>query len=455
MSHEVIFDKLYPKDDRSLKSFDLTDSLISGLCSNSSRPNESERNETSNDELKVDKYNDDQIKSDNLDDQSYDIEPIKPKVNNDKMELTDDEFESIDDNFTTKNHKLISKPKEITVSDKNSTKKSSSYRSRSSDKSHQVHIPNILPARADPFVYDRKTKTIRYNFERCISADSALILGGNNHRTTLDAAKSNLIVGQDNTSELHGSFIVGEHNKIKGKSHHKNNTIIGDNNELHNTTNSSIIGCSGVKLKNCRDTIALGITATDDDEFPEDLNQTLLVRNLHVAGSMSASNIKQNSVYVKGDKQRDVFYQITRGDGIDIVYANPTDGTIWIQLGVPRNVGFEANRTIVIKDVTLEAGNGQTSHNINIIVPPTEVGAPQTRIEYYNGKLLAVSTQGGVETGYVLNTAGGSVTYRYAASFISGQPSTWVIQSQFLGNMRTTQFRETDVETRSKLIKKY
>ena len=492
MSHEVIYDKLYPKGDRSPQSFDLTDSIISGLYSNSSQlevpdkseiknnkfvestDNKSESTKSTDNNLRYQQNNleltksqstdseltksqstdneSESTKSKSIDNESESMKSsstdYKSEPTNNKLDLTDGEFDSIDSKFKPVNNK--SKSVNNKFDSPTSVKKSSSC--RSSDKSQRFRIANILPSRADPFVYDRKTKIIRYNFERCVYSDSSLVLGGNNNKLILDPSKSTLIVGQNNLSELNGSFITGENNKIKGKHSNKNNTIIGDNNELQNSTNSTIISCSGVKLKNCKETIALGIKATKDDVFPENLEQTLLVRNLHVAGNLSASSIRQNSVYVKGDQQKDVYYQITRGDGIDVVYVNPIDGPIWIQLGTSKDLGFEANRVIVIKDVTIEFG--QTSaNNVNIIVPPTEFGAPQIRIEYYDGKLLALSSDPLI--GYVLNTAGGSVTYRYVNSFMPGQSNSWVIQNQFLGNSRVIPFPSTSEETRSKLIKKY
>jgi hypothetical protein len=300
-------------------------------------------------------------------------------------------------------------------------KKKSVHKVRSSGKPERFHTINILPSRAEPFVYDRETKIIRYNFERCVSTNSRVVFGGNKGHFTFDPSNQTLTIGL--------------------------------NNELNNCVNSSTINCSGVKLKNCKETVAIGIKTTEgDDEFLEDLDQTVLVRNLHVAGKLSASVIKQNSVYVVSEDNGDKYHQITRGDGIDIIYANPVNGTIWIQLGIPTDTGFEANRTIIVKDVSLETGN-TSSYNVNIVVPPTQVGAPQTRIEYYDGNTLNISSD--KLTGYVLKTAGGSVTYRYVESFMPGQASTWIIQNQFLGNIRTHPFRETDIETRSKLIKKY
>lgn len=444
MSNEVIFDKSYLNEDKSMKSFDLTDSIISGISSNSSRQedsdksistsnkseltesnftnNESESIEssfTNNESLSFDDKSE-LIDSKNLNDKSESISisfDDKTESISNNSKLSSDEIETNNSNFTTDSKSFNDNTK---TPNKKSVKKSFSYRSRSTDKSNRFHSTNILPSRADPFVYDRKNKVIRYNFERCVSTESVVVFGGND-----------------------GKFVFDPVNKT---------SISGVNNELHKAYNSSIINCSGVKLKNCKETVALGIKATPEDEFPENLSETLLVRNLYVAGNLSASNIKQNSVYVEGVKGRDVYHQIIKGDGVDVIYANPLDGIIWIQLGLPSDTSFESNRTIVVKDVTLETGESSI-YNINIIVPPANDGVPQTRIEYYNGKLLAVSSD--KLTGYILNTVGGSVTYRYVDSFMPGKNATWVIQNQFLGNIRTVSFPETSIDTRSKLIKKY
>lgn len=438
MSHEVIFDKSYFKEDKSMKSFDMTDSLISGICSNSSRPEESDKSSSTNNKSRsITNYESESTESNSTNEGKFQVSNNDTQSFNDKFSSlskksistnesqytdnfkqsnTNDSPSFSDESPSSDNFKLTNNK----ISNKKSVKKSSSYRSRSTDKSTRFHTANILPSRAEPFVYDRKTKTIRYNFERCVSTDSSVIFGGNK-----------------------GNFIFDPSNQT---------LTIGLNNELNNCSNSSAINCSGVKLKNCKETVALGIKATEDDEVLEDLNQTVLVRNLHVAGSLYATNIRQNSIYVVGNSTRDIYHQIVRGDGVDIIYVNSVDGIIWIQLGTSNNTEFEANRIITIKDVTLET-NQSTSYNVNIIVPPAQIGSLQTRIEYYNGKNLAVSSD--KLTGYVLNTAGGSVTYRYVEPFMPGQSATWIIQNQFLGNIRTNQFRETDSETRSKLIRKY
>lgn len=465
MSHEVIYDQSYLKKDGLLRSFDITDSVISGLCSNSSRIEDdktetsgekfsnnsvSRRTETSDEKsnkLKsfdvtdsaisglssnysitegdkkssnkfVSKETESTIKTDSSNDQldfsfrkSDKLESESRKSESDKIELTDEKSESSNVNLKSNNEPL--------KQNKVSNKKSQPL--KSGDRSKRLHMAKILSSRADPFNYDRESNIISYNFDRCVDADAIFMVGGKGGNFIFDPSNQTSVIG-------------GLHNKT------------------HNCSNSSIINCFGVKLKNCKETVALGIKATDDDEFPEDLDETLLVRNLYVAGSISAANIKQNSIYVSGNPIRDVYHQITRGDGVDVIYANPIDGIIWIQFGVPNDASFEANRTITIKDATLETGK-TSSNNINIVVPPAHNGLNQTRIEYYNGRSLAVSSD--KLTGYVINTAGGSVTYKYMEPFMPGQSATWVIQQQFLGNPRTCSFPSTTMETRAKIIKNY
>ena len=457
MSHEIIYDKSYLKGNDELKSFDLTDSIISGICSKSSRPEDSDQSctTTKSSTSKTSNCTSDSIITSEPSCTSN-SESSTSKTSNcisDSIITSEPSCTSDSESSTSKTSNCISdstsKTSNCTINSTSSTSKTSNCTSDSTSPTYNCisdstsstsktsktsksfkssgckpkhHTANILPVRADPFVYDRKDKIVRYNFERCVDSKAILVLGGNDGMMTFDPANGNIVTGK--------------------------------NNKLHNSTNSSVVGCSGVKLKNAQHTIALGIKATDGDEFPEDLKQTLLVRNIHVAGNLRATNIIQNSVYVAGNAQHDVYHQITKEDGVDIVYVNPIDGIIWIQLGTVNDSSFESDRTLVIKDVSLETGKTSTN-NVHIMVPKANNGVVQTKIEYYNENGNLVVSSDNKLGGYILNTAGGSVTYRYVDAFIPGGSATWMIQNQFLGNLRTNQFRETDSETRSRLIKKY
>jgi len=486
MSHEIIYDKSYFKGNKDLKSFDLTDSLISGICSKSSRPEDSDKScantsssvsSTSKTSTisstescpKSESSSTSSTKSStqsststiNQSGQSCTTEYLSydPCSNNESSTTSsttlcptsesttssntlcptsessttssNNSCPTSESSTTSSNNSCPTSESSTTSSNTSSTtlcptsessKSTSKSISKSSNHKPKHHTANILPARADPFVSDRKDKIIRYNFERCISSGAVLVLGGNDGMMTFDPANGNIVTGK--------------------------------NNKLHNSTNSSIIGSSGVKLKNAKHTIVLGVKATDGDEFPEDLDQTLLIRNLHVAGNLRATNIIQNSVYIEGNTQHDVYHQITKEDGVDIIYVNPINGIIWIQLGSQNDSSFESNRTLVIKDVSLQTGKTSTN-NVHIVVPKANNGVAQTKIEYYNEKGNLVVSSDNKLGGYILNTAGGSVTYRYVDAFIPGQSATWMIQNQFLGNLRSCPFPETTNEVRSKLIKKY
>lgn len=468
----------------SKKSFDLTDSLLSGLCSNSSRPDNN--NSTNIKSLNMISSSSKNTKSTIKNDES--LISTKSRNSSDinntsssgihgssyiKSDINDSSSSNINDvsndsDINNISSKIYSSNCDINNLSNDSDNSSNDFESNNISKSLPKKNRNVslsvLPARADPFVYDRKTNTIRYNFQRCISSGATVIFGGKDGNFTFNPMTSTLTSGSGNLTELHNSLNVGSNNKIKlevmknnnnnnnncNNNNHKNNAIIASvDSELINSTNSAIIGCSGVELKGCSETVALAIKATSEDQFPENLNETLLVRNIHVAGSLSASHIRQNSLYVSGNSQRDTYYQIKKGDGVDIIYANPIDGPIYIQLGVPKDMAFEANKVITIKDVTLEFADTSVNH-VSVFVPPTD-SIEQTRIEYYDGQLLKVSS--GRSAGYVINTHGGSVTYRYMTPFMPGQSPTWIIQNQFLGNRPLT-FQQADIQTRSKLMRK-
>jgi hypothetical protein len=438
MSHEIIYDKSYLKGNDELKSFDLTDSIISGICSKSSRPEDSDQSCTNTSKTSTTST----ISTTSSTKSSPSSEPSSTtsSTTNKSSSTSSTTLSSestlsnscIDNKSSTTSSTTLSNkscdcsssttPTSTCGSLSHNTSCSNKSISKTSKHKPKHHTASILPARADPFVYDRKDKIIRYNFGRCISSGAALILGGNDGTMTFDPANGNIVTGK--------------------------------NNKLHNSTNSSIIGSSGVKLKNAKNTIVLGVKATDGDEFPEDLDQTLLVRNIHIAGNLRATNIIQNSVYVAGNSQHDVYHQITKNDGVDIIYVNPIDGIIWVQLGTVKDTSFESDRTLVIKDVSLETGK-TSANNVHVVVSKANNGVPQTRIEYYNEKGNLVVSSDNKLGGYILNTAGGSVTYRYVVAFMPGQSATWMIQNQFIGNRRISPFPETDSETRSRLIKKY
>lgn len=346
----------------------------------------------------------------------------------------------------------------------------------SKDSSSMDNDRHILPCYDGPFTYDRKENVIRYNKERCVDHNAKVVFGnkawmcdpsngsscvGDNQITS----KNSYAVGQNNLCELNNSLISGCNNKIKLKvmgNHNKpdkhdkhdkdNNAIVaGCDNELVNTKNCAIIACSGLKLNGAENTAALGIIATPKDKFPENLKETLLVRNLLVAGDLLASNVVQNSLYINGTTSGST-QLISRGDGTDIVYVNPINGAVSVQLGTPKDQTFEDNRVITVKDTTLEFGT-TSSHNINVLVPGATGNATAVRIEHYVNGVLTVSNN----ASYVINTIGGAVTLRYAPALVPGALPTWVIMSKFDGNPRLLHshglsFVSADNVTRTKLL---
>jgi hypothetical protein len=481
MSHKINYDNGNMENDQSKRSFDLTDSLLTGLCSKSSRTGDVTASGKLGKAEKLEKSSmrDKPVSKKNMDKSSsneemMDASSISSTTEN-SSEITSEQISKRDSNdenssnsrnsgnSNSTNNKRTTKDDDScdisTTSDSTcSTISKTSTKTKSKNKSGESYSLTVLPNHADPFVYDRKTKTIRYNFDRCVSADAVVIFGGKDSNFTFDPKKSTFNVGSDHVSNSENSFINGYSNRIisdNGNCKNRNNAIIASSgSELSNSHNSALIGCSNVKLVGCSNTVAMGILATSDDQFPSNLKETVLFRNIHVAGSISVNNVQETDVYVAGDSQRDVFHQIMKGDGINIVYANPINGPVYIQLGIPKDMTFEANRTITIKDVTLEFATS-SAHNVYVIVPPApsppQPEFPQTRIEHYDNEVLKVSSD--TAAGYILNTSGGSVTYRYVAPLIPGALPTWVIQNQFIGNPRILPFPQADIPTRSKILR--
>jgi hypothetical protein len=136
-------------------------------------------------------------------------------------------------------------------------------------------------------------------------------------------------------------------------------------------------------------------------------------------------------------------YVVLPEDNVNIIYANPIGGTINIYLGTGTNNVFAANKTIQIKDTTLEFGSA-SAYNVNILVHDVSTipGAVPVRIEHYNSGLTA-----GTNAGYALNTSGGAVTFTFSKLPVPGNAPTWVINNQFIGNARVTSTGVTFIPT--------
>lgn len=400
-------------------------------------------------------------------------------------------------------------------------------------KQHNNKLPNrILPSTVDPFSYDGRT--IYYNVDRGVNYDTPVYFGTrkatgcdgedgyrashlvfNPKLATLAVGrdinnawsklpKYSLISGLGNSSDLDGSFVSGYSNKIIYDGDSKDTQPVmpsscsivgGSHNQITNTTNhgfpSSIIGCSNVQLKNCSNSVALGmnsspvplegykestitknlyaferISAGLPVQGESDMDSKLIVNgNGHVLGNfdvkenltaqsatvtklavenamiqnLTVTNYERRDLYLSGTGGTLLTHYISPLDPVDIVYINPHAGAVNIVLGTGTNNYFQANRTITFKDTSLEfAQNEQSPYSINILSPSTEAGAIPVRIEHYTpevqGQLpqLAVSA----DSSYNINTYGGAVTLTYLTQTIPGSSPTWVITNQFIGNKR-------------------
>jgi hypothetical protein len=142
---------------------------------------------------------------------------------------------------------------------------------------------------------------------------------------------------------------------------------------------------------------------------------------LVVDGDVYISGIiynKQNtSNNTKGETCHNT-YVIKASDNIDILYVNPSSNPIVVVFEVP----FPPNYKITIKDVSL---NHPTSYDVYIKI---EQSTNLVQLQHYNASGKLMNSYNGI---YVLDTAGGAVTYRYYKD-----QDTFVIENQFMGNDR-------------------
>lgn len=267
--------------------------------------------------------------------------------------------------------------------------------------------------------------------------------------------------------------------------------IVGGNqNSITNTSvcggSSAIIASSNIHIEDCEEAVFLGLRPTPDQQPFRGWKQAAVAQNLfglgrvhagpmfgtghtgdsvlevngntYVAGNMSAdgninaetatftsvmattgtfqniniTNIVQQAIYLTG-VSGGFNHTVSRGDGINVIYANPAPGNVNIIL---EDVEFEPNRVLFIKDTSLEYGAG-SSNSIYISVP---MGV---RIEIYGttggtgatGSFGIIAREAGT---YVVTSSGGSVTLRYMEPDIRviGSLPTWVIENQLVGNPR-------------------
>lgn len=322
-----------------------------------------------------------------------------------------------------------------------------------------------------------------------------------------------LITGFKNSSESDCSVVSGVNNRIKtSKIDNKsiaNAILASKDSTIIDSESSAIMGSDNVTINKSKNTVVLGVS--DKQEF-NDYENSAIVNDLYILGkqhfgpktkeplpdsvvssvngdqsingnlnvsghidadsitsgkivgisgsfqNLSVAHVQEDSLYVAGSSGPsgtigDYFTDITitKGDGIDVVYVNPSPGPIRIQLGTTNDASFENNRQIIFKDVSVEFGS--SSHNVYIWAPPG------VRVEHYNtgtGLSGLTATENGI---YVLNSSGGSVTFRYSAPFIPGAMPVWMITGQFIGNPRLlpgagVKFIPATINQKSLLIKK-
>jgi hypothetical protein len=334
--------------------------------------------------------------------------------------------------------------------------------------------------------------------------ESGTLAAGREEKGSWDNLGNFSIVGGiGNGADADGSLVTGAHNRIelalssdlhRGPVKHGSSSdsssvvppssaiVGGFDNILKTQCGAPVaaIGSSGVNLSRSDHVVVAALQARSDDPPMSRLKETLLTRNLKVLGQAGVDG----SVKIKGDLQaRSGTFDhlnvktmsggvahssaivdasditVTPESGLNVIYANPIRGPVTIRLGAPDAYIFSDSQSLFIKDVTPEFGPS-TSHNIYITVPPTNV-----KIEYYGAYTIpgVPGTYRGIvaETGgtYVLNTAGGSVTFRYMPAGPRLTLPTWVIEHQLIGNQRISppsagEFIPATDTTRSKILRR-
>jgi len=223
--------------------------------------------------------------------------------------------------------------------------------------------------------------------------------------------------------------------------------IGGHKNRIETPTDGSnaAIGADGVRLKSSKNTVVAAIRLNPKSNVLSEYDETLITRHIKAFGDIQAQDGSFDTIsakHISGSMSQssaiisNADVTITPETGLDIIYANPIPGPVVIRLGEPKNHHFNDNQVIIIKDVTPEYGPN-TSHDVYITVPSGNI-----RIEYYGTYNIPgiTGTYSGIVAGtggtYILNSAGGSVTFRYMPSGTPGALPTWVIQNQLIGNPR-------------------
>jgi hypothetical protein len=297
----------------------------------------------------------------------------------------------------------------------------------------------------------------------------SLAFGRNINNQWSKMGRFSLITGYNNMTTNESSFISGINNKIINTNFNQYQNdddnidnlsscaIIGDNNTMTDSKSCAIIASSNVNINNGMNTVVLGMNKTSLDTIPLNLKETTITRNLfsigklfagpilssfitddvlivngsagintdlNVKNNITCDNLNSNNITIHSKflntTTSGISETILPTDNTNIIYCNPSTGDINIYLGNTGAYEFQDSRSITIKDVSI------VNHNKNIfnIYIWTD---NHINIETYDNYGLVYYPN----RGYIINTAGGCVTFTYFET-----NKCWVITNQFIGNIR-------------------
>jgi len=297
----------------------------------------------------------------------------------------------------------------------------------------------------------------------------SLAFGRNIDNQWSKMGRFSLVTGYNNMTTNESSFISGINNKIINTNFNQYQNdddnidnlsscaIMGDNNTITDSKSCAIIASSNVNINNGTNTVVLGMNKTSLDTIPLNLKETTITRNLfsigklfagpilpffitddvlivngsagintdlNVKNNITCDNLNSNNITIHSK-----FLNTTTGgisetilptDNTNIIYCNPSTGDINIYLGNTGAYEFQDSRSITIKDVSIVNHNRNT---FNIYIWTDN----HINIETYDNYGLVYYPN----RGYIINTAGGCVTFTYFEI-----NKCWVITNQFIGNIR-------------------
>ena len=274
---------------------------------------------------------------------------------------------------------------------------------------------NLLTSDADVFVYDGAC--IHQNADRGVGYDVPLVLGANRLddvegiHDILDCKTEDPLLAVNGPAYVAGN-IYTHHNiyavPYKGSEGPLGGKIVGDELQVNKATvkclyvEEALIGNANVVL-------------------------CALDKYIEALPSKCEDNNVKNATY----------YHLNPKDNIGVLYVNPVNGPIYIILGSEDDEScqddeFKPNQLLTIKDVSQNFSEG-SSYNVYVTVPTSYIPSNQIYIQHYDASCRLKTSGPGT---YVLNTSGGSVTYRFMKPPLIGGHSTWLIENQLVGNPR-------------------